>query len=153
MDAGFDHARSYLGRTYLRMGDTDRALEEFLRRTNTTIGSAADVAAAHALAGRRDEALIELHRLLDAARECYVSPYDVATVYAALGDTRAALDWLERTWVLQFVDLDPALDALREKPEFRPIVDRVLTRIRAFGRMRPEERARVIREMKISTVE
>jgi serine/threonine-protein kinase len=153
MDASFDHARSYLGRTYLRMGDIDRALEEFLRRTNTTIGSAADVAAAHALAGRRDEALIELHRLLDVARERYVSPYDVTTVYVALGDTRAALDWLERTWALPFVDLDPALDALREQPEFRPIVDRVMTRIRTFGHMRPGERARVLREMRLSTVE
>ena len=71
--------------------------------------------------------------------------YDVNT-YAALGDTRAALDWLERTWALPFVDLDPALDALREQPEFRPIVDRVMTRIRTLGRMRPEERARVLRD-------
>jgi tetratricopeptide (TPR) repeat protein len=83
MDAGFDHARSYLGRAYLRMGEGQKAIEEFGRRTSITIGSVADLPAAHALMGRGDVAIAELERLLTTARERYVSAYDVATVYAA----------------------------------------------------------------------
>jgi tetratricopeptide (TPR) repeat protein len=90
IDSSFDYARSFLGRTYLRMGHADKAVEEFQRRRSTTYGSTADIAAAHALAGRRDEALAELRCLLDAAQVRYVSGYDVATVYAALGETTAA---------------------------------------------------------------
>jgi TolB-like protein len=123
MDAGFDHARSYLGRAYLRMGDPRKAIEEFERRTSITIGSVADLPAAHALMGRRNEAVAELERLLTTARERYVSAYDVATVYAALGDTRTALDWLERAMErrdppIPLIGVDPAFDSLHTDPRF-----------------------------------
>jgi DNA-binding winged helix-turn-helix (wHTH) protein/tetratricopeptide (TPR) repeat protein len=143
MDPGFDHARSLLGRTYLRIGDAERAIEEFQRRGGTTYGSAADIAAALALAGRRDEALAGLRCLLDASQVRYVSGYDVATVYAALGDTAASLDWLERAMEITFVDLDPALDAIRTDARFRPIVERFPTRMRSlFDRERPNSGGR-----------
>jgi tetratricopeptide (TPR) repeat protein len=127
MDAALDHARSVLGRTYLRLGDTERAIEEFERRRTITIGSVADLPAAHALAGNRDKAIAGLRRLLATARKRYVSPYDVATIYAALGNTHRALNWLERA--VEFRDptillaaIDPALDSLRADPRFVNLV-------------------------------
>jgi TolB-like protein len=130
MDAGFDHARSYLGRVYLRMGDAQKAIKAFERRTSITIGSVADLPAAHALAGRRDEAVAELERLLTTAREHYVSAYDVATIYAALGDTQTALDWLERALErrdppIPLIGVDPAFDLLHADPRFVQVVARV----------------------------
>jgi Tfp pilus assembly protein PilF len=124
MDSNFDHARSFLGRTYLRLGETERAIEEFQRRRGITMGGVADVAAAHALAGYREEALAALQRLREAAAERYVSGYDVATVYAALGDINGALDALEHSSELPFVELDPALDVLRGEPRFQRIAAR-----------------------------
>ena len=141
MDPGLDHARSFLGRTYLRSGEAEKAIEQFQRRRSTTYGSAADLAAAHALAGRRDEALAGLRCLLDAALVRYVPAYDVATAYAALGDTSAALDWLERAQEMTFVQLDPAFDGLRANPRFRQIVKRFPARMRALIRTRPDQPA------------
>ena len=99
------------------MGDAQKANEAFERRTSITIGSVADLPAAHVLAGRRDEAIVELERLVTTARERYVSAYDVATIYAALGDTQTALDWLERALErrdppIPLIGVDPAFDSL-----------------------------------------
>src|SRR6185503_4603585 len=111
-------------------GDGRKAIEEFQRRKSITIGSVADLPAAHALTGRRDEAVAELERLLAIATERYVSAYDVATIYAALGDTQTALDWLERAIErrdppIPLIGVDPAFDALHADPRFVQVVARV----------------------------
>jgi DNA-binding winged helix-turn-helix (wHTH) protein len=131
MDDDLDHARSVLGRTYLRLGDNERAMHEFKRRRTLTIGSRADVPIAHALAGRRDQASAGLQRLLSGAHLRYVSPYEIATIYAALDDTPVALDWLEqalklRDPMLHLIRVDPAVDALRAEPRFTALAARCL---------------------------
>lgn len=136
MDAGVDHARSFLGRTYLRLGQIDCAIDEFERRRGTTMGSVADLAVAHALAGRRHEALAGLQYLIDALRDRHVSAYDIATVYAALGDWQNALDALERAAEFPCVNLDPAFDALRAEPGFQQLMSRL------FGSGIPIRRSR-----------
>ena len=63
-----------LGEAYAQSAHIEKAIEQFQRRRGTTYGSAADIAAAHALAGRRDEALAGLRRLpgpgADGLRTC-----------------------------------------------------------------------------------
>ena len=81
MESGFDHARSILGRAYLRLGRPDRAIEEFRRRRSTTIGSAADLPTAFACSGRGAEATSELNQLIAAEETQYVAAYDIATVW------------------------------------------------------------------------
>jgi len=81
---------------------------------------------AHALAGRRHEALAGLQCLIDASCDSHVSAYDIATVYAALGDWQNALDALERAAEFPLVNLDPAFDALRAEPRFQQLVSRLL---------------------------
>ena len=130
MDTGFDHARSLLGRAWLRLGQFDRAIREFRSRSSTTIGSAADLPAALALAGRTANATAEFERLLDPPKGRYVSAFDVATVYAALGMTADTLDWLERAidqraQPINFLGVDPAFDSLRAEPRFERILKRL----------------------------
>ncbi|HET6630648.1 MAG TPA: winged helix-turn-helix domain-containing protein [Woeseiaceae bacterium] len=123
MDPASDHARSLLGRALLRLGEFERAILEFERRRSVTIGSAADLPAACALAGREDDARAQLEKMKQAAQDRYVSPFDVATVHAALGDTEETLHWLEqaleqRAQPVNFLCVDPAFDAFRQEPRF-----------------------------------
>ncbi len=134
LDASFDHARSYLGRSWLQLGEAERAIEHFQRRTSVTLGSVADLAAAHALSGRVADAERELHELMNSAGHRYVSAYDVATVHAALGHPEPALDWLERAMrersqPINFVRLDPMFRALRSEARFAEIVKQPLSSI------------------------
>src|SRR5438552_7926896 len=49
----------------------------------------------HAVSGDRAKAEETLHRMLELNKERYVPPYNVALVFAGLGETEAALKWLE----------------------------------------------------------
>jgi tetratricopeptide (TPR) repeat protein len=122
-----DHARSFLGRAYLRKGDYASAMREFKRRKSLSVGSYADLASAHALAGHRQEALAELDRLLSLAHERYVPAYDVASIHASLGNADEAFGWLDRAraehgQMLGFLYLDPAFDALRGDPRMASLL-------------------------------
>jgi hypothetical protein len=69
--------------------------------------------------------------LLETAGHRYVSPYDVATVYAGLGDREQALAWLERAfedrsgWLAWWLKVDPKFDTLRADPRFQNLLRRI----------------------------
>jgi tetratricopeptide (TPR) repeat protein len=130
LDSEYSHARSFLGRAYLRLGEFDKALKEFERRQSGTILSKADIPMTLALAGRRGEAESKLANLLAEARTTYVSPYDIATVQAALGDKQVALDGLEEAYAesagpLHWLKTDPAFATIRSEPRFRTLLSRL----------------------------
>jgi tetratricopeptide (TPR) repeat protein len=83
-----------------------------------------------ALAGRADEARAVLDALED-PEGSYVSPYQRATVYEALGDRETALRCLEEaalprdSWLV-WIDVDPMLDGLRGDPRFAAVRARVM---------------------------
>jgi TolB-like protein/Tfp pilus assembly protein PilF len=133
MEPGFDHARSLLGRTHLRMGQPQLAIAAFKSRSSTTIGSPADMPCALAAAGRVDEAEEGLLRLVAASREQYVSCFDLATVCAALGRVDESFEWLDRAigqraQPVIFLGIDPAFDLLRPDPRFARTLRRLATR-------------------------
>jgi hypothetical protein len=81
----------------------------------------------YALAGRRAEALAEIERVRAQGAQGFGVNYDLATIYTALGDKAqacAALEaaFLDRSAFLGFLNLDPALDALRTEPCFADVV-------------------------------
>ena len=87
----------------------------------------AEEARAYAMAGRRDEALQALARLLTLSRQTQVSKFAIATVYAALGDKDRAFARLnqayeEHSFLLDFLKVDPALDPLRADARFAVLV-------------------------------
>jgi tetratricopeptide (TPR) repeat protein len=88
-----------------------------------------DAALAHALAkaGKRQEATQLLDRLLKKALSGYVSAYDIAIVYAGLGDNDQAITWLrkavgERSMFVVHMTWDARLDGLRADPRFQELV-------------------------------
>jgi TolB-like protein/tetratricopeptide (TPR) repeat protein len=83
---------------------------------------------AWAVAGYQKEARSRLDRILEAQRSGqFFQPTFLAFLYAALGETDAALRSVETAFEehchgLLFINVDPRLDPLRKEPRFRRIV-------------------------------
>lgn len=80
--------------------------------------------------GQRDEAQAVLRRLLKLEKERYVPPTSIAMVYAGLGETRAALDALERAHSvrdarLAYMKDDGRWASLRSEPRFAALLKRM----------------------------
>src|SRR5882757_1170062 len=112
------------------MGRSNIRLAGFAKTRGPTPGSFGDVGQALALSGRRPEALAELDRVLKLSTQRYVSAVDIASIYASLGDTTNALEWLDRALLqrastLGYLAQNPAFDGLHDDPRFTAIVDRI----------------------------
>jgi len=123
LDPSLDTARAVLGRVLLARGDTDGAIREFRKQRGPVPGGDGDVGRAYAAAGRRKEARAEVKRLERRATEGYGVAYDLAGIFAALGETRAACEALRRalednSQLLGFMGSDPAMDPLRREACF-----------------------------------
>jgi len=122
LDASAQVAYLYLARTYLQKGMIREAVAEIEqgRRYGPYLQLDAELAHLDSLNGRRTEALKTLSVLANTAR---FSPFDIATVYAALGDADRAFEFLrraerERTGALLWAEVDPELDPVRNDPRF-----------------------------------
>lgn len=130
LDERADNARAFLIRDLIVTGDYDRAIVEYDKRPLQMPGSNAHRAQALALSGRRAEALAELERVLKLSKQRYIPAYDIALIYASLGDIDNAFLWLEhamedRSTMLSFLAQDPMLDALHADPRFAALVQRI----------------------------
>ena len=109
-----------------RQGDTALAVSRYrqaLARDSTEPSALAALARVAALGGFGDTARAALQRLDSLAAVRRVSPYDLATVAAGMGDRRRAFAWLDEAvaeHAPELVDLtlDPRLEALRSDRRF-----------------------------------
>jgi TolB-like protein/DNA-binding winged helix-turn-helix (wHTH) protein/Tfp pilus assembly protein PilF len=90
----------------------------------------ADVGHLYAVWGKRTEAQQVLAELLRQSEQSYVSAYDIAVIYAGLGDAEQAFVWLDkaieqRPFWLCWLKLDPRFDGLRRDPRFRDLLQRI----------------------------
>jgi TolB-like protein/DNA-binding winged helix-turn-helix (wHTH) protein/Tfp pilus assembly protein PilF len=90
----------------------------------------ADIGHLYAVWGKRAEAGQVLAELLKKSEQSYVSAYDIAVLYAGLGETEQAFRWLEkaiaqRPFWLCWLKLDPRLDGLRSDVRFRALLQRI----------------------------
>jgi tetratricopeptide (TPR) repeat protein len=130
MEPRFDHARSVLGRALLAKGETAAAIDQFQARTQPSPGSEGDLGRAYAHAGRKAEARAEIERLNGRAEQGFGVAYDLATIYAALGDVPRACTALQRalqdhSQLLGTMRLDPAIDPLRGEACFKKVEERL----------------------------
>jgi DNA-binding winged helix-turn-helix (wHTH) protein/TolB-like protein/Tfp pilus assembly protein PilF len=130
LDERADNARGFLIRDFIITGQYDRAIAEYDKRPLQMPGSNAIRAQALALAGRRAAALVELDRVLKLSKERYVAAYDIALIYAALGDTGNTFLWLDRavedrSTMMAFLAQDPMFDAFHADPRFAALVERI----------------------------
>lgn len=99
----------------VRLGDESTSVQVYL-------------GAAYAYAGEREKAQEVLKRLQTTNE--YVSPGEIAALYAALGDKEAAFASLKKAYdehdlQLQFLKVDPSYDPLREDPRFQELLKKV----------------------------
>jgi eukaryotic-like serine/threonine-protein kinase len=96
-------------------------------RADLVVLAAASLGHALGVAGDRPAAQAVLGGLLRRREHQYVSPYDLALVYAGLGDKDQALDWLQRAYqerssLLVFALREPRLAPLRSEPRFATLM-------------------------------
>ena len=124
------NTRAYLTMAYVRRGDLERAAEHAAQISSPAPGSRAYVGQIHALAGRRTEALAEIERLVALSHERYVSAYDIASIYATLGEPDQTFAWLERAFeeraqLLGWLPFDGAFDQIRADARYPDLANRL----------------------------
>lgn len=133
MDHNFPLAHLGLGEAYEQKGMYDEAVAEFQAAIALSGGSPVMVAAlghAYAISDRRGEAQKVLDELKELSKRRYVAPFDVAMVYAGLGEKDQAFEWLQRAYEerddwLTFLKVEPRADTLRSDPRFQDLLQRV----------------------------
>jgi TolB-like protein/Tfp pilus assembly protein PilF len=134
MEPNFVAARSVLGSVLVQKALYEEAMAEYQKVLELIKGAAvveisvkAIMAHAYAKWGKRIDAI----RLLDEVIATgTASPYSVAGIYAALGESDSAFECLNKAWEqhdLQLVSLkvDPTLDGVRSDARFANLVRRV----------------------------
>lgn len=132
LDPHFAMARIGLATALAEKGEFRAAIAEYerARQADDSPEIEAFLARTHAVAGDRAQALRMLRGLEARQKQRYVSPYDLALVYAGLGDRARAVAHLEKAYAaraegMTSLVLDPRLSALRSEPGFRALVRRM----------------------------
>lgn len=115
---------------YEQLGRYDEAIARHKRAIELAGNSPryqASLAHTYAVAGRGLEASRILKRL---ESESNASPYDIAIIYLGLGQTEAAIDWLEKAYKardsqLIYIYQGPRFDSLRDEPRFIRLLERM----------------------------
>lgn len=132
LDPQFIRAQNYLGMVYVQQGKLAEAKVVY-ERASKLLGEDASLgmmAYANAATGNPAEAHRYLDRLLAHGQTHYISPNDVAQVYAALGDYDRVFAWLDRaleqrSYWLVYLKVHPRFDRLRSDPRFSRLLERL----------------------------
>jgi tetratricopeptide (TPR) repeat protein len=133
MDPNFAIARLVAGAAYEQRGSYEEAIVELRQANNLPGGSPGALAAlghAFAASGKRGEALRTLKELERMSERRYVSPLDLAILYAGLDDKERTLEQLERAaedragWLIN-LGVEPRFDTLRSEPRYLELQRRV----------------------------
>jgi len=133
MDPNFAVAHWHLGLAYEQKQVFDAAIEEFQKAVSLSGGSPLMKAAlghAYAKSQKKDEANKILGELNELSKQEYVSSYEVATIYVALGDNEQAFQLLEKAYAehsfhLVRLNVSPHFKAISSDPRFQDLVHSV----------------------------
>ena len=133
MDPNFAVAHWYLGLAYEQKKMFDEAITEFRQAITLSGGSPlmkAALAHAYAKTNKKTEAIAILNELKELSKRRYISSYEVAAVYVALGDNEQAFQFLEKAHAehcfhLIFLNVWPQFAPVRADPRFRNLLNRI----------------------------
>ncbi len=133
MQPDFDRAHELLEWIYTQLDRYDDAvrlrLERLARRGAGGAVVAGMLAQIYASNGAEGYWQWRLQQLQRAAVTGYVRPSEFAKIYAALGDTDAAVEWLEKAYQehdgVEMLNVWPGYDSLRSDPRFADLLRRM----------------------------
>jgi len=133
LDPGAPLAHQRLGLTYELNGQLNQAIPEFrtaVDQSDRAQTAVASLARALALSGDRQGAERLIDELKSRARDQYISSYNIALIYAALGDREQTFDYLEKAYDEESIDLllakvDPRLDPFRGEADFQKLLVKI----------------------------
>jgi TolB-like protein/DNA-binding winged helix-turn-helix (wHTH) protein/Flp pilus assembly protein TadD len=131
MDANFPLAHNQLAQAYLQKHMYDEAVAELRKAVQLSGGSPtciANLARAYVVSGKRSEAVKLLSDLKKRSTPGYSNASEIAMIYASLGDTDQAMNWLEKGYDERFnpgVLLRPGFDPLRSDSRFQNLLHRI----------------------------
>jgi tetratricopeptide (TPR) repeat protein len=133
MDPNFAVAHWHLGLAYEQKQLLDAATEEFRKAISLSGGSPlmkAALARAYAKSQKKHEPNEMLDELNELSKQQYVSAYEVATIYVALGNYEQAFQLLEKAYAehsfhLVYLKVSPQFKSLRSDPRFQDLVQRI----------------------------
>jgi serine/threonine protein kinase/tetratricopeptide (TPR) repeat protein len=133
LDPNFAQTHYFLGLNYEQKTRYEDAIASLKKATTLSPGNLSYVSAlghAYAVSGHRGEAMKILGQLQDLSQHRYVSPHEMALLYAGLDEDDRAFAWLDkaytdRSWRLVFLKLEPRFDNLHADPRFADLVRRV----------------------------
>jgi eukaryotic-like serine/threonine-protein kinase len=131
LDPNFTLTHLWLGYTYAAKGQYAEAIDRYreaMRLGEDNTSTKNYLGYSLAMSGKRNEALAILKEL-QTTKE-YVSPAELAVLYAGLGDKEQAFVALERAYdahdfQLEYLKTEPAYDSLRSDPRFADLLRRV----------------------------
>ena len=132
LDPNFFASHFVCGLALEQIGQHDEALAEFQAAVDLSGRLPLFLAAlghGYAVAARKTETHRVIDEIRDASKHKYQSSYAVAAIYAGLGQTDQALEWLERacderaTWMI-FLKVHPYFDNLHGEPRFQELLKR-----------------------------
>ena len=118
-----------LGDIYVEKGLYDQGIQEF-QKLGDVPHALGHMGNAYARQGRLADARAILPRLQSHIDKTGVGRYEIALVYAGLGDKDNAFQWLDRAYQardkgMTYLIADPCLDPLRSDPRFAALVKRI----------------------------
>ena len=140
MDPTLPVAHHFLANAYYQKGLYDKFIEKVIEVRSdpvlndgdwSALGLTADqVRRAYARGGLEAFLRGELEGVLARSKKEYVAPKRIAVLYAMLGESDKAMDWLERTYqehskTIMSIKVDPRLERIRSNPHFQEMLKRV----------------------------
>jgi TolB-like protein/DNA-binding winged helix-turn-helix (wHTH) protein/Tfp pilus assembly protein PilF len=133
LNPGFAQAHMVKGKILEELHRYHEAEEEFVESGRLFGGgNSADAVQGHALAlaGDREQALKIAQDLEATSEQRYISGVHVAQIYCALGETDAAMKWLDRAYLrhdtgIDMLGVDPLFDGCRASSRFQELLKRI----------------------------
>ncbi len=134
MDPNFGFAYWHRGMAYIqqkRFADAVTALRKAISLSGPAATFVSYLGYANAKLGKEREAQQMIAQLERASKRHYVSSYFIAMIHLGLGDLDRTFELLEKAYeersgFLAFIRIEPMLDALRDDPRFKELVEKII---------------------------
>ena len=118
-----------MGVIYAEKGQYSESIAEF-QKIGDQPHALGHMGNAYARMGRVAEARDMIAKLREHVKKSGIGRYEIALVYAGLGEKNEAFAWLDQSFAahdkgLTYLKVDPCIDPLRTDPRFASLVKRV----------------------------